>query len=157
MVFLFSIYRIFFTSGKFFINDKVEAQDITEIKADNYTNILEAVHEDLNSYVGLRIKFSGYIYRLLDFDQNQFVLARNMVIDEGGTQTVVVGFLCNSKKAKDFENEDWVEITGVIQKGKYHNQEIPIIEIDEIKKVDEPEESFVPAPCDTYIPTSGIL
>ncbi len=52
IVFGISIYRIFFTSGKFKINDKVVTKDITEIQTDNYTNILKAVHNDLNTYIG---------------------------------------------------------------------------------------------------------
>ena len=71
------------------------------LEKDSYTNILQAVHEDLNEYVGIKIKFSGYVYRLIDFDENQFVLARDMIINEDGTQYVVVGFLCESKKIKD--------------------------------------------------------
>ena len=39
----------------------------------------------------------------------------------------VVGFLCENKEIKKFENDEWIEIVGEITKGKYHNSEIPII------------------------------
>ena len=42
-------------------------------------------------------------------------------------------------------------------KGKYHEQEIPILKVLEIQKTDKPEDEFVSAPDDTYIPTSGLL
>lgn len=157
IVFGISVYRIFFANGKFVVNDKIEAKDITEIAPENYTNILQAVHDDIDSYSGMKIKFVGYIYRLIDFDENQFVLARDMFINEEKTQSVVVGFLSEYKNAGDFENGTWVEVTGVIEKGKYHNQEIPIIKVTNLQKTSAPENPFVNVPSDTYIPTSGLL
>ena len=62
-----------------------------------------------------------------------------------------------NKEIKKFENDEWIEIVGEITKGKYHNSEIPIIKVTEIKKVDMPENIFVLPPNKTYIPTSGIL
>lgn len=157
IVFGISVYRIFFTSGKFEVNDRVEANEIAEIQPDNYTNVLQAVHQDLDSYVGMKIKFSGYVYRVIDFNDNQFVLARDMFINEERTQSVVVGFLSEYKNAQDLNDGEWVEITAVIEKGKYHNKEIPIIKVTDMKQTSEPENPFVMPPSDTYIPTSGLL
>ena len=55
IVFGLSIYKIFFTSGKFVVNDKLKVKDITEIQTENYTNILKAVHEDPDSYIGIKV------------------------------------------------------------------------------------------------------
>lgn len=157
IVFGISVYRIFFTSGKFVVNDKIEAREITEIAPDNYTNILQAVHDDIDSYTGMKIKFVGYIYRLIDFEENQFVLARDMFINEEKTQSVVVGFLSEYKDLGDFEDGTWVEVTGIVEKGRYHNEDIPIIKVTDLQKISAPENPFVNAPNDTYIPTSGLL
>lgn len=156
-VFGISIYKIFFTSGKFKVNDKINPKEITEIEPQNYTNILQAVHDNPDSYIGMKIKFIGYIYRLFDFGEEQFVMARDMFINNSKTQTVVVGFLCQYKNANNFEDGTWVNVTGIIERGKYHNEEIPIIKVTDIQETDEPEECFVNPPSDTYIPTSGIF
>ena len=157
IVFGISVYRIFFSNGQFEVNDRIVKNDITEIDVNNYTNILQAVHEDLNSYIGMKIKFTGYVYRLMDFEENQFVLARDMLINEEGTRSVVVGFLVEYKDAINLKNGDWVDVTGVIERGKYHNKDIPIIKVDNIKQVKSPENHFVLPPSNTYIPTSGLL
>lgn len=157
IVFGISVYRIFFTGCKFKIDDKIEPKEVTEIQPENYTSILQAVHNNLDSYFGMKIKFTGYVYRLIDFKDEEFVLARDMFINEEQTQSVVVGFLSQYKNAKNFEDGDWVELTGVIEKGKYHNEEIPVIKVTDIKKISEPENPFVMSPNDTYIPTSGLL
>ena len=113
IVFGISVYRIFFTSGKFTVNDRFTANEITEISPENYANILKAVHDDLDSYVGMKIKFTGYVYRVIDFKENQFVLARDMFINEEQTQSVVVGLLNEYKDAKNFKDGEWVEVTGI--------------------------------------------
>ena len=156
-VFGISVYKIFFTSGKFVINDKIKRQDITEIQTENYTNILKAVHDDPDSYIGIKVNFTGYIYRVIDFKDNQFVIARDMFINESKTQSVVVGFLCECKDAEKFTDGTWVNITGSIEMGKYHNEQIPFIKITDIKEAIEPENSCVMPPSNDYIPTSGMF
>lgn len=128
---------------------------VSKLSASNYTNILKTVHENIDNYVGVQINFTGYVYRVLDLNDNQFVLARNMIISSD-FQSVVVGFLCECDHAKDFENDTWVELTGKVIKGDYHG-DIPIIQVTEIKKVDKPVEEFVYPPDESYIPTNGVL
>lgn len=104
---------------------------------------------------GTKIKFSGYIYRTYDFSENQFVLARDMIISSDH-QTLIVGFLCDSPNIKTLQDHTWVEITGEITKGDYHG-EIPIVKILELKEIEKPTDEYVYPPDDTYIPTNGIL
>ncbi len=157
IVFGISIYKIFFTSGKFVVNDKLKEKDVIEIQTDNYTNILKAVHDNPDSYIGVKINFTGYIYRVIDFKEEQFVIARDMFINENKTQSVVVGFLCEYKNAVDFTNGTWVNITGTIEMGKYHNEQIPFINVTEMKETTEPDNSSVMPPSNDYVPTSGIF
>ena len=37
-------------------------------------------HENIDDYVGKKLCFTGYVYRVLDLQDNQFVLARDMII-----------------------------------------------------------------------------
>ena len=129
---------------------------VSQIEAKNYTNILKTVHENINSYVGKKICFTGYIYRVLDLQDNQFVLARDMIINSN-SQTVVVGFLCEYDDAKNYEDNTWVQVTGEITKGDYHG-DMPIIKVTDIKTVDKPsQEEYVYPPDDSYIPTAELL
>lgn len=136
------------------VSDTIPSKDVAVLTNENYTDILKEVHEDLNTYIGQNISFTGYIYRVSDLKQNEFILARDMVINSKN-QTVVVGFLCNCKEAEKYENNTWVNITGSIQKGDYYG-EIPIIEITNIEKVDTPSDPLVRAPSDSYVPTAVI-
>ncbi len=145
------IYRNFFAN----LNIESHSDDVYNITSSNYTNILKAVHENLDNYVGQKISFSGYVYRIYDFQDNEFVLARDMVISSD-FQTLVVGFLCRSDDSSQFEDGSWVNIVGEIKKGYYHG-DIPIIDISHIEGISKPTDVYVYPPDDTYIPTSSLL
>lgn len=150
--FLFSTYKII--SESFKVKDKMDSPNIAYIQPNNYTNILKSVYENLDTYIGQKICFSGYIYRQIDFSETQFVLARDM-LTSSSNKTLIVGFLCDYKKAKNFDDDIWVEITGEITKGDYHG-ESPIIKVLEIKQIEKPTDSYVAPPDNTYVPTSVI-
>lgn len=154
-LFIFGIYKIFNNANNNFrVLDKQKSK-IINIDSDNYTNVLKTVHEDIDSYVGKEIKCSGYVYRLLDFKDNEFVLARDMIISSD-YQSVVVGFLCNLDDCKKYQDNTWVEITGEIIKGDYHG-DMPVIKVKEIKQIEKPNKDYVYPPDDSFIPTSSIL
>ena len=157
VVFSISIYRIFITSGKFKVKDNLGEKEITKIEPQNYTNILQAVHDNPDSYIGMKVEFTGYMYRLFDFEKDEFVIARDMSINNEKTQTVVVGFLCQYKDADNFEDVTWVNLIGVIEKGKYHNQEIPVLKVTNMEKSERPDVTVVNPPDNTYIQTNGIF
>ena len=137
------------------ISSCLPQNQISNISASNYTNVLKAVHENIDNYLGIQIKFVGYVYRVSDLTENQFILARDMIISSN-YQSVVVGFLCESKNSKDFADGTWVELTGKITKGSYHG-DMPIVNVTEIQKVNKPNDEFVYPPDESYIPTNGII
>ena len=141
--------------GNVKVNDSILQGEVAKLTVDNYTDILKMVHDDLDTYIGQKIKFSGYIYRAPDFSDNEFVLARNMIINNQ-SQSLIVGFLCNCDDIKNYVDNCWIEIIGEITKGNYHG-EIPVLKITQLDKIAKPEEEFVYPPDDTYIPTAVIL
>lgn len=146
------LYKVFYhsQSNKY----ELELPEISVITSQNYTNVLKEVHDNLDNYIGQMVNITGYVYRLYDFEDTQFVIARNMLISSDN-QSLVVGFLCNYKDGVNLKDGDWVNITGNITKGSYHG-DIPVLEITEIKPCEKPNDEFVYPPDDTYVPTSVI-
>lgn len=130
------------------------SNEIAYLTDENYTNILKEVHENLDTYIGQKICYTGYVYRVPEIEENQFILARDMQV-ENSPQTVIVGFLCSAQNASDFDTYSWVKITGTIEKGYYFG-DIPCVNITEIEKASEPENCVVPAPNENFIQTSVI-
>lgn len=131
----------------------IKNDSVSSISPKNYTNVLKSVHENIENYIDLKIRFSGYVYRVSDLNENQFILARDMIISSD-LKTLVVGFLCEYNNIKEYDNNTWIEITGIIKKGQYHG-DMPIIMVQEIKRIDKPKEEYVYPPDENYIPTNN--
>lgn len=127
----------------FSLAKQVLSSNYIEITNENYTNVLVDAYDHLTQYIGKNISVTGYVFRLADFGNNEFVIARDMLVDENHSQ--VVGFLCNYNQISQYETNSWVRITGTIEKGHYFG-EIPIIRVKSIKKVTTPNEIFVMPP-----------
>lgn len=156
-IFVVSIFKMIndmdVTTENTLLEDELPKADVAHLTPENYTNILKVVHDNPDKYIGQKIAFSGYVYRVPDLKENQFILARDMNMNNN--QTIVVGFLCSLEHAKEFENYTWISIIGTIEKGTY-NGDIPTVRIEQIERVDKPENSVVQMPDDTYIPTSAL-
>lgn len=122
---------------------QILAKNNIEITNSNYTNILVDSYDNIEKYVGKNITIVGYVFRLKEFSNNEFVIARDMLVDDSHSQ--VVGFLCNYNKISEYETNSWIKINGVIEKGHYFG-EIPIIRVKTIKKITTPNEIFVTPP-----------
>ncbi len=148
LVFIVVGYKFYDSTSKVKVNDEVDTSYV-EINANNYTDILKDSHENIDKYIGKEVKFTGFVYRLFDFNETQFVLARQMIISSDN-QAVVVGFLSECDNAKDFIDGAWVEAEGIIEKGNYHG-DIPVIKIKNIKETTVPKDEYVYPPSDSYI------
>lgn len=62
------------------ISNNITNNKILEINSNNFTTFLKNCNENIDSYVGKTVHISGFVYRLSDFAQNQFVVARLMPI-----------------------------------------------------------------------------
>ena len=153
--FIISTIRIFSASNVFTTNDELPQKDVYVISSSNYTNVLKSVHENLSTYVGQKIQFEGYVYKVPDINSNQFILARDMIINSN-LQTLVVGFLCEYEDSINLSEKTWIRVTGEIQKGDY-NGEIPIIKIMSLEKIDKPSDEYVYPPDSAYLQTSVLL
>ena len=151
LIIAFSVYTIFFKHSSNTNNNN----NIIDLNETNYTNILKASNENIDAYVGKKVRITGYVYRLLDFDDNQFVIARDMRFDEN-SPAIVVGFLANYNKISEIPDGTWVEVEGEIGKGNF-NGDIAMLNVTSIKQCDKPENIFVNPPDNTYIPTSNMF
>ncbi len=131
----------------FVVSDDITETSASVITRENYTTILDDACKNVDKYVGEKITFTGYVYRINDLPKNQFVLARNMLMSSN-TEYVVVGFICEGENVEKFENNSWVKVTGEIEKGAYHGSDMPIVKITEISLTNKPneDEEFVNSP-----------
>lgn len=79
----FTTYKILSLST-FKVNDMSNQNVSLTVNTDNFTDTLNLVYDNMNSYSGTKIKISGYIYRNEDFANDQFVVARTMQTPNDG-------------------------------------------------------------------------
>ena len=148
VVFIIVVFRFYKATSTVMVKDSIDTS-VLEINSLNYTSILKDSHENIDKYVGKKVKFIGFVYRLYDFNENQFVLAREMIIDDA-KHAVVVGFLSDCEFSNKFKAGTWVEAEGVIEKGNYHG-DIPIIKVKNIKETTVPSDEYVYPPDGSYV------
>ena len=121
--------------------DVAETYDY-ELTAENFTDILKTVHNNIDGNVGKTIKLSGFVFTLPDFKDENFVCGRDMLL---GGEEKVVGFLCEYTGNTEITESEWVEITGELIKG-YYMGEMPVIKIKTLNKITAPINTFVDTP-----------
>lgn len=136
-----TFYKIFFNAN----NTAVQNKPLT-ITSKNYTNFLKDCHENIDKYIDTTITITGYVYRMPDFNNNQFVLARTMLINSDN-KAVVVGILSESNDIKNYKNSDWITCTGILKKGDYHG-DMPVLSVTNIESSKIPDDDIVYAPTD---------
>lgn len=117
--------------------------NIITMTNENFTEILKEYHDNPYKYEGKRIKTSGYIFRAADFSNNQLVIARDMWLNESTSH--IVGFLCELDNSCTYKDHTWVSAEGILYVGNYHGP-MPIIKIDKITQIENPNLPFVTPP-----------
>ena len=120
------------------VNSDIDNFDYT-ITEENFVSTLSYLHENIDKNIGKRIKVSGFVYTLPDFNDDFFICGR-YTVDEN--ETKVAGYMCNFDKSVSLEENEWIEIEGNIIKGNY-NGEIPVIKVDKITKIIAPANMYV--------------
>ncbi len=106
---------------------------------DNYLEILKLVHENIDENVGKTVKLNGFVFRMPDFDEKTFVCGKNIIYNG---EDSVAGFMCTSEDAKSLLDNEWVQITGILEKGTYVT-DMPVIKVGSVKKIQAPENTFI--------------
>ena len=126
--------------------NKIADSDYVEINSNQYSNFLMDCHSNIDAYVGKKYCITGYVYRMSDFNKNQFVLARNMLL-YSDSKSVVVGILSENSKASNYADGTYITCKGEIIKGDYHG-DMPIFKVTSIEICEKPDEDFINPPSD---------
>lgn len=120
------------------VNSNISNYDF-DFNDENYISNLKTIHENIDENLGKTVHLTGFVYKMEDFKENYIVCGRNTVAD---SEDKVAGILCDYKDASKLNENEWIEITGVISKGEY-NGIMPIIKIGTINKITAPANTFV--------------
>ncbi|MBB6215506.1 putative repeat protein (TIGR03943 family) [Anaerosolibacter carboniphilus] len=71
------------------------------------------IYADPGRYNGKKVIITGFVFRSPDFKENEFKVARK---ESSGcaADAYVLGLVCRSENAADYENDQWVTVKGTL-------------------------------------------
>lgn len=79
-----------------------------KMTSENYSEILKKIHDSPYEYENKKIEMVGYVFRGNDFNIDQIVVARDMLINE--SESRIIGFLCESPQVQELSNNEWISV-----------------------------------------------
>ncbi|MBU5438589.1 TIGR03943 family protein [Tissierella sp. MSJ-40] len=116
--------------------------NVIVIDDDNFIPWLDELYMNMIEYEGEEIEMIGFVLKDSEFKQNEFVIARLMMVC-CAADTQAVGFLCNYDKASELKGDSWIKVKGFLKTIELNKEKIPIIEIKDIENIDKPENEFI--------------
>lgn len=121
-----------------------ETKHEIEITDENYLEIMELIYNYPSEFIGKKVTYKGFIFNSPEKDKSDVFVFRfgiiHCVADSG-----VFGLLTQMPEEKNFANNEWVEVSGVIESKYYEafKRALPYVEVATVKTVAEPKNQYV--------------
>jgi putative membrane protein len=109
---------------------------------ENYIAMTNIMDKNPEKFSGKEVEMLGFVYREDDFKEDQFVVAR-FGLSCCVADASVYGTLASIADGEKYQQDEWVKVSGVIKSVKYQDWVLPNVEIQSIKKVEQPKEPYV--------------
>ncbi len=133
-----------------YTEDTLPTDSTTVLTAENFFEITEIAMENPEFVRGRRFRLSGFVYRDEAWPATDFVVGR-LLIYCCAADASLVGMYVRTETAAP-PADIWVEVEGVVdvisdfRRVTGETQAIPIVVVDTIRMIDEPEEFYVLPP-----------
>ncbi|WP_050182674.1 TIGR03943 family putative permease subunit [Domibacillus robiginosus] len=122
--------------------NNLEGEHVIHLTDDVFEAYYGQINADPGKYAGRTIKMNGFIFKENSLQANQLVLSR-FLITHCVADASLIGFLVEFDKASNFKQDTWLEIEGTISLTSYNGTQIPVLEVNSWKTIEEPEEPYV--------------
>lgn len=107
-----------------------------------YLDTLDIIVNNINAFVGKEIELIGFVFKEPDLKADQFVVAR-FAISCCIADSTVFGIIASANMSHPVAMDEWIRTTGVISKTTVEDWELPMIQVTEIERIDQPEDPYV--------------
>lgn len=107
-----------------------------------YLDSLDIIVNNINAFVGKEIELIGFVFKEPDLKADQFVVAR-FAISCCIADSTVFGIIASADMSHPVSTDEWIRTTGVISKTTVDDWELPMIQVTEIERIDQPEDPYV--------------
>ncbi|MDN4526177.1 TIGR03943 family putative permease subunit [Fictibacillus fluitans] len=120
----------------------LQRQKTITVTSENFLDIMGVFDMQPDPFTGKQIKMTGFVYREPGFPKSQGVAAR-FAMNCCSADAAVYGTLMKGEALTSIKNDTWVTVSGTLDKTTYKKQNVLIITISKLKKIDEPKEPYV--------------
>lgn len=124
------------------LTKELEQSSTVVMNDDVFSTYYDEIQMNLSKYKGKEIEIKGFVYKEEGLEQDQLVIARflitHCVADAG-----IIGFISKLPEASTIEVNTWIEADGFLETTTFNGTEIPIIKINNWKKIKEPKDPYV--------------
>ena len=99
-------------------------------------------HQDASAFVGQEAHVIGFVYRDERFTADTFMVGR-FVLSCCVADAAPIGLVVQTAAATQFDNDQWVDVTGHFIVGTFDGRDIPILVADTITVTDTPEQPYL--------------
>ena len=111
--------------------------------SDTFTQWLTELYTKPDAWVGKKITATGSVWKDGElFEKNEFALARMMMICCAADMQPV-GILAQWSDVQTLIDGEWIEVSGTLSKKPYKNSFDPLIIVETIKKVNQPQREYI--------------
>lgn len=116
--------------------------NVIQVNSKNFVFSLDEILGNPDKYEGEEIDITGFVYKVKDLKQNQFIIGRYMMVCCAADMQIA-GIRCNINNLGTYDNDTWVKVRGKIKKDVYEGQVDPLIEVEHIEIDLNPDTSYV--------------
>lgn len=118
-----------------------ESVEEAEEESHEYADQIYDVYENIDEYIGKTVTVTAFAKVDSSYAENEFMLHRLLVdccVDDASS----LGFITRVKDGKIPENEQWIQVTGTIDKDSFKDKESgkelerPILQATKIEKIE---------------------
>lgn len=108
----------------------------------NFMSWIFKVYTYTSSYVGNEIIVTGFVHRVEEYAEDEFVIAR-FVMSCCIADMQIAGILCRFEDASRWPTDTWVRVKGTLIEGEYGGHTSPIIVSVEVTEEERPYVEYV--------------
>ena len=112
--------------------------DAILLNDENFSKRLDDIFESPNQYVGIQIRYEGFVYMIDDIKEDIYVVGRKYELGDHGDHIdeTVIGFPMSYDGTWPALNT-WVEVTGVIEMKSINGNMLPSVRVNKLKVMEE--------------------
>jgi putative membrane protein len=95
-----------------------------------------------NELAGQEVHVIGFVYRDERFEETQFLVGR-FIVSCCVADASPIGLVVQSSEAAELADDQWVEITGHFETGVFDGEEMPLLIIETIQKIEPPQQPYL--------------